>query len=414
MRKRAFAYLLLLLVAMPACRREPQPEAGTEGMVMLSMETKALPAGVETFRVAMFHNWQYTGRSGTYCTETFSYVDRYTNPDHPESYTWLQPCKVNDAGVPLDSYGATVVDVASADHDGSYGLRWNNGGSSGSSSVKLVAIAPAVQFIHSGHAAYLNWNIDDEVYISDPEAGGFSGIWFEGKYVYASSTSALSTTLVDHRAKVTVKIQCSTDLIPETYLYGVHVADRIVSDRFYLHAESDNQQGFSAPEDPEHPNIVEYFNVDRVNTLPLKNSAGLPDITEPATKNVHLVKGTTDWVSNTPFYLQARDYSERLMTGKRPVIVVALGQDPSNPVVVRVPLDQELLPMHHYLFTLDVTNTYIAVYFGMVEWDLPVLGGATETKTPAYLGSVVIGGPNTGDDVWENGGGGSAETPVKP
>ena len=46
---------LPLLVLGTACRRVLEPEeGGQEGLLMLSAETKALPAGVETFRVALF------------------------------------------------------------------------------------------------------------------------------------------------------------------------------------------------------------------------------------------------------------------------------------------------------------------------------------------------------------------------
>ena len=409
---------LLLLVVLSGCRRMQLPgEEGPEGTVMLSAETKALPTGVNTFRVALFHNRQYSGRSGTYCTNTFSYTDSYTDPLHPVAYTWLQPCKVNAQGQPLDNTDpGAVTTIDAADHSSVYGLRWNNGGSGWSGNAHLVAIAPAVGFNWEGHAAYLPWTIDSNVYVSDPVEGGFTGIWFRGEYVYTSSSlsedSSLSKTLMDRRAKMTVKIQCSSDLIPDTYLYDVRVADRIVSDRFYLHEEGDNPQGFSLPADPEHPNITQYFVVDNVNTLVLQNSSDLPDISDPEHKHVHLEKGVTDWISKAPFYLQARDYSERLMTGKRPAIVVKVGADADHIITVRVPLDQELLPMHHYLYTLDVTNAYITVYFQVVGWDTPVLGGMTDTETPAYLGTVAIGGADPGDDAWGIGGGGDADTPV--
>ena len=284
--------------------------------------------------------------------------------------------------------------------------------------MKLVADATPGRLVwqDGGHAVWLNWTLDTEVYVSDPVDGGFTGVWFGGKYVYTSRDSDLSATLADRRAKVTVKIQCSTDLIPQTHLCDVRVTDRIVSDRFYLHEIGDNVQGFSRPADPADPSILQHFFVDTDpdHAVVLTDAAGLPDISDPAGKNVLLEKGVTDWTSSTPFFLQARDYSNALMAGKRPIIEVRLGADPENPVKVRVPLAQNLLPMHHYVYTLDVTNAYVAVYLSVAGWDEVMTGdnahgGETVTETPAYLGTVQIG-----DDTWDNGGGGDADKPVNP
>ena len=410
---------LLLLVALPACRRMSLPEeTGNEGTVMFSAETKALPTGVNTFRVALFNNRQYSGRSGTYCTETFTHTDNYTDPLNPVTYTWLKPCKVNAAGEPLDATDPGVVTtIDDADHSSVYGLRWNNGGSSWSGSTYLVAIAPAVDFTHEGHAAYIPWTIDSDVYISDPVNGGFSGIWFQGKYVNPSSSlteeTSLSKTLMDRRAKVTVKIKCGTALIPSTKLFDVRVTDRIISDRFYLHEEGDHPQGFTRPLSIDNPILTEYFTVDSdpAHAVVLKNTDNLPDIADVESKSVSLAWEGAEWISANPFFLQARDYSDQWMTGKRPAMVVKVGADSDHIITVRVPLDQALLPMHHYLYTLDVTNAYITVYFQTVGWD-DNPAQSTITETPACLGTVAIGGPDPGDDTWGNGGGGSADPPV--
>jgi len=433
MRRSILAYLFLLLaVALPSCTREPQPDDGEELPVMFSAGTKALPAGVETFRVLIFSpsNREYAGRNGTYCTDLFTHTDNYTDPLNPVTYTWLQPCRVDAAGAPLKSNGDPAAVLTDADHSSEYGLRWNNGGSSWTGNVSMVSVAPAVGFVadttpgrlvwqDSGHAVWLNWTLDTEVYVSDPLDGAFTGIWFKGEYVYnsdAAHSSELSSTLVDHRAKVTVKIQCSTDLIPETHLCDVRVTGRIVSDRFYLHEYGTNVQGFSRPSDPADMTIVQHFVVDTdpAHAVVLTNSSGLPDISDPTNKNVLLQKDVTDWTSSTPFFLQARDYSNALMAGKRPIIEVRIGSDPENPVKVRVPLAQNLLPMHHYVYTLDVTNAYVTVYFSVASWD-NVDGGSTTTETPACLGAVKIGGSNPDvDDVWGTGGGGTADKPVTP
>lgn len=414
-----FFFAVLPLAVLSACGQMPRPEEEQAGKtVMMSLETKGLPVGVNTFRVALFQNRQYTGRSGSYCTETFSHTDNYSDPLNPVTYTWLQPCRVDAAGVPLTSGGDVAANLAAADHSSIYGLRWNSGSGSWVGSVEMVALAPAVSFNWEGNAAYLPWTIDSNVYVSDPVEGSFTGIWFRGEYVYTSSSTtddaSLSKTLKDRRAKITVKIQCSTDLIPSTKLFDVRVTDRIVSDRFYLHEEGDHPQGFTRPLSIDNPILTEYFTVDSdpAHALVLKNSSNLPDYSDPANLNAPLAYGGDYWISADPFYVQARDYSDQWMTGKRPTIVVKLGPDPSTQFTVRVPLDQELLPMHHYLYTLDVKNAYVAYSFQAVGWDTPVLGGNTVAETPACLGTVAIGGPSSGDDDWGNGGGGTADPPV--
>ena len=113
--KRHIAIVVLLLAA--GCTRAPQQREETAGeRLRLSLETKALGAGERTFSVALFTGERnYTGRSGSYCTSA------YTNS--ALGFTWLQPCRVNDAGEPLDDGGAIVPDLALADHNSLYGLR---------------------------------------------------------------------------------------------------------------------------------------------------------------------------------------------------------------------------------------------------------------------------------------------------
>ena len=149
MRRFALVYLFLsLAVVLPSCTREPQPGKGEDAPVLLAAGTKALPAGIETFRALMFstNSRQYTGRSGSYCTLTFSHTDDYTDPLNPVTYRWLQPCRVSEAGAPLDINGDPVSSLADADHGSSYGLRWN-GTSNGSGNGSMVAVAPAVDFV---------------------------------------------------------------------------------------------------------------------------------------------------------------------------------------------------------------------------------------------------------------------------
>lgn len=402
---------LLSFIVLAGCTRVHQPgEDVVAGTVMLQAETKALPAGVETFRVALFSasSGVYSGRQGTYCTQTFSHTDDYSDPANPVVYTWLQPCKVNAAGEPLDDTDpGNVTTVDAACHNSSYGLRWSNSSLTGTSTVELVAVAPAVAFEAppyegASHAAYLEWNRTDEVYVSDPVAGGFQGIWFNGEYVYNSLASGLSSSLVDHRAKVSVRIQCAEELIPETRVFKVWVTNYITTDRYYLRAIDTEPTGFSRPEDPDDDTVHQYFAIDSDpdNYVYL---AGSPD----SSADIHLVRGETDWTSDAPVYLQARDYSVALMAGKRPLIVVQLGASPSNPVTVRVPLAQNLDPMLHYVYVLDVKNAYVTVSLAQTDWENSA--STADISTPAYLGAVSID-----DGGWMDGGGGVAETPDEP
>ena len=111
MRTRFAKYLLAPAAALllAACARTPQPDPRPEGTLRVRMDTKALSGGERTFRVALFTGERnYTGREGAYCSSTYTYS--------AGGFTWLQPCRVNDAGEPLDDGGVVVSDLALADH----------------------------------------------------------------------------------------------------------------------------------------------------------------------------------------------------------------------------------------------------------------------------------------------------------
>ena len=61
------ATLSLLLMGGTSCTREPRK--GTEGLVLLSLDTRAGDPGYAgTFRVALFNtDYEFSGRSGSYC-----------------------------------------------------------------------------------------------------------------------------------------------------------------------------------------------------------------------------------------------------------------------------------------------------------------------------------------------------------
>ena len=168
-----------------ACERVPQPEvAGADALVLLSLDTKAVDPGYKgTFRVALFDaNNSFTGRTGSYCTTTQSHTDANTGTNR----TWLDPCKVDADGNPLDDAGDVVSldHLAGANHDSVHGLQW--GGTSNNAAVEnvsLVAVSPAVAILPDGSEntyAYVNWTPDAALYISDPKSGTFHGTWVDG------------------------------------------------------------------------------------------------------------------------------------------------------------------------------------------------------------------------------------------
>ena len=401
---------LPLLVLGTACRRVLEPEeGGQEGLLMLSAETKALPAGVETFRVALFtENREYSGRNGTYCTEKLQHTDNYTDPGNPTTYYWLKPCRVNDSGAPLLANGDPAGSVAVADHDGKWGLRWSSYyNDSWAHNVELVALAPAVSFVHENgtHAAYVEWKPETEVYISEPVTGSFSGTWFKGQFVYKTTdadptTSELSETLVDHRATVSIKVQC--DRIPSTILRAVFIKHRIIRDRFYLEDKENDVRGFSLPAHPHYKFDDDDGTGDPVpgDFNPLYLLAAGSAVT--VNKADYPTAGNPEhtWQSSSPFYLQARDYNTAAVDELRPLIYVQLGPDPLNPITVRIPIDYDLEPMKNYTLILDVSNTYVTVLCSVSNWENGG-GGRASTETPSYLGTFQIDGTN---GEWEDNG----------
>ena len=406
------AVLALLLPAMTGCHREPDPEGGREGLVMLSAGTKSLPTGINTFRVALFtENREYSGRNGTYCTETLTHVDDYS--ETPGTYTWLKPCRVDGAGTPLDINGDPVSDVSEADHDGKWGLRWNSYyNSSWTNNAYLVALAPARAFVHEtgSHAAYVDWTPDTRIYISEPVLGSFYGTWFKNQFVYHSSDDSesseeLSKTLLDHRASLTLKVQC--DRIPATTLRAIYVKHRIIRDRFYLQDKENEVRGYSLPECPHYK-----FDDDDPGTDPVPGDfAPLyllgPGAAQVVNKPDYPTAGTPEatWTSDTPFYVQARDYKTATVDELRPLIFVQLGPDPDNPVTVKIPIDYDLKPMKNYTLILDVSNTYVTVHCSVANWT-DGGGGSVGEETPAYLGTVTIDGEG---GAWDDNGNQGAE-----
>ncbi len=317
-----------------ACDRVPQPE-GREIPVLLSLDTKAGSNYEGTFRVAVFdENGGFTGATGSYC----SLPAGQTWWSHP----WLPPCRVDaTTGQALDAAqpdGNIVTDLGEADHDSKYGLRWGKQTSNASAvNISLVAVAPALQVHPDGSEnalAYVTWTPGNELYISDPKPGTFTGSWADGEYVYTSETKI--STMVDHRASVTVRIECD-DQQPELDIQSVTLANHIISARYYLMAKDPYAKGFSFADG--------HFTT--AQSVLYDCGAGAPD---------HLVRANGDFRAYEKVYIPAVHFSDDALETIRPKFIIKLGSDKTNPVEKDVVLDQDLAPMTHYTLTLLISQ----------------------------------------------------------
>ena len=167
------ASVLLLSGGMAACSRVPQPAGEQqEGSILMSLDTKALPAGQRTFRVVLFDRNNEYGANGSYSTTTSgTHTDAHTGAERE----WLLPCRVDDGGTPLDASGVAVENLAEADHRSVYGLRWGGAGN-----ISLAAVSPAVRVLQDeldDRRCYVEWSSDTDapLYVSAPALGSFVG-----------------------------------------------------------------------------------------------------------------------------------------------------------------------------------------------------------------------------------------------
>ena len=254
----------------------------------------------------------------------------------------LPPCRVDaTTGQALDAaqpVGNAVTDLGEADHDSKYGLRWGKQTSNASAvNISLVAVAPALQVHPDGSEdalAYVTWKSDEELYISEPKRGTFTGTWTDEEFVYTSDTKI--STMVDHRASVTVRIECD-DQQSELYIQSVTLANHITSARYYLMSKDICERGFSFADG--------HFTTEPAVLYDC--GAGAPD---------HLVRADGDYRAYEKVCFPAVNFSSDALASVRPEFVIKLGSDKDNPVEKHVVLGQDLAPMTHYALTLLISQ----------------------------------------------------------
>ena len=345
--------MFLLQCLLAACRREPLPEPECDGLVMLSLDTKA-PGDPRTFRVALFDwNDEFTGRTGSYCTTTQAHTDANTGTTR----TWLNPCRVNDAGTAMkDGSTEAAADLSDADTGGQWGLRWGGYASNNPSwpwNVSLAVVSPAVP-VHPEPAApsepmyaYVNWTPGAALFISDPAGATFTGTWLDGEYVYTSSTKV--PALRERRASVTVHIECGD--LDEGYVQSVTLTNHITSARYYLMEKTPYARGFSYADG--------HFTT--AGEVLYDCGAGDPQ---------HLEKANGDYWNSAMIYFPEAAYSENSLESIRPEFIVMLGSDKAKPFKARVVLNQDLTAMTHYTLTLRISKAIVyATLTASATWD---------------------------------------------
>jgi len=377
---------LLLLFALVACTRVPAP-GGEEGLVRLSLDSKAGDPSYEgTFRVALFNtSYAFTGYTGSYCTSTQSHTDAHSGSER----RWLDPCRVDANGNPLDASGDPAT-LATADKRGEWGLHWSTDGQAQRAS--LVAVSPAVQIHADDVYAYVNWRPDVPIYISDAPTTNvpYAGSWMDGEYVYTSEAKV--SELMDRRASITIRIECGE--LDAGDLQQVAVTRWIKSDRYYLRgtAAETIKTGFSLLNTPA---------ANRHATLnaPGESIVLFNHLTDGGIK--HLTKSpAVTWTSTVPAYFPAFDFAdENLDDSLRPVFTVTLGADPTNPIRAKVVMNQKLEPMKNYIYTLYLSKARIDLHLTVTDWNTDVENDAG-SASPVYLGSIT---PVSGD-AWDDDG----------
>lgn len=354
MKIQPFLYITLLLTAF-SCEQAETSEVLPEERTTISfpLDTKGLPEGSHTFRVALTGIDGKLMGTGTYCSD---------NITPGVKGTWLSPCRVDLNGEPLDSNGESVTSFADADKDGFYGLRYPNRAVGVGENVYISAASPAVQLHNQGNRAYYLWKADKELYLSGKsDQFLFNGSWLNKEYVFSfSDKDALQ--LIDRRAKLFVHIECGEQDhadIQSIILTSVSEA------RWYL------PDGFA-------------------NSNYTKSSQTLYSWNNIPSQIMHLDKIEGDvWDSDANgIYLLPLNYSVNDYNGMLPSIALELGADTTKPINVNVEITEEILPMKNYLLNLYVSKSYVTFeLLASDDWD----NGGTFDSEDEELAMIAVG-----------------------
>lgn len=320
MTKKQPLLLLLPILAAFSCEQLPPSESLVKEKEAVSfvLSTKT-PTDATTFRVVLINtaNQNVLG-NGTYCNELIT---------PGVKGTWISPCNVNDAGEPVDVDGNAVTDLADADKNSIYGLRYGRS----LNEASLAIASPAVKLKQQGSRYYYDWNAETPFYLSDVCLSSFEGSWFDGQYVYDVS-GAESLKLKDRRARLSIRVQCGIQEKADLQFVEMSYVNKT---RWYLPAE------FST-------NADHYT----MKTQTLFEASDDEEI-------IHLKKeDASSWLSEG-IYLPAVDYSLERYLNMQPVILVELGDRLAKPTPIKINLSQTLEPMVSYILTLNVSKNLV-------------------------------------------------------
>ena len=322
--------VFLLLLPVVSCEHTERPDVRPEERAPISflLDTKALGGGDHTYRVVLTDESGTLKGNGTYCSQELS--------SEAMGYSWLSPCRVNNAGEPLMEDGSTVAtDFDEADKNSIYGLRYaTNAGRT--ESIRLAVASPAVALTSN----YFKWTPDQALYLSNSVAVEFEGSWANYEYVLSSKDEQFQ--LIDRRAKLFVHIECCEQLTAD--LQSVTLS-HVKNARWYP------VFGFSSSD----------YSIGQVSLFTCGGE----------TSNIlHLVKDSVSWDSSEEGqYILPLDYSAEEFSGMRPKVIVELGSNIEEPVKIPVPISEKIEPMKSYKLTLKVSKSHAVFILLASDWE---------------------------------------------